>query len=66
MRAALRDRPVARFVFLAVFFGGFTLVANTVLGSDVSVVARVVGSVIGGLIFATLMASASRYTDSEA
>ena len=62
MRAALRDKPVVRFVFLAVYFGAFILAVTAFIGDDMSVM----GSVIGALVFATLMEAASRYTDSKA
>jgi hypothetical protein len=57
MRAALRDRPVVRFVFLAVFFGAFTQAGNALLGEEASVVQ----GVIGGLFFAVFMTLALRY-----
>ena len=62
MRAALQDRPAIRFAIMAFVFGALTLTINAVLDSEVSG-GTVVGSVIGGLVFATLMKVVSRHAD---
>jgi uncharacterized membrane protein len=57
MQAALRDRPLARFAFYAVFFGVGMLVFYVVSGEN----DPLLWAGIAGLAFAALMTAINRF-----